>query len=79
MTPSHPDPIILKAIQRHVESPGRDLPQKLTLALGDFYLDLCQRIADLTGCSKTEVIRRSLGLWVTDETLDLLYEPDVEH
>jgi hypothetical protein len=75
MKPSHPDPLILKAIQRHVEAPGCDLPQKLTLVLGDFHLDLCERVAKLTGCSKTEVIRRSLDLWVTDETIDLLF-PD---
>lgn len=73
MTPSHPDPIVLKAISRHVEAPPADLPQKLTLVLGDFHLDLCDRIAALTGCSKTEVIRRSLDLWLTEETLDLLF------
>ena len=75
MTPSHPDPLILKAIQRHVEAPGCDLPQKLTLVLGDFHLDLVSRISERTGASKTEVIRRSLDLWLTEETIDLLF-PD---
>ena len=77
-TPSHPDPVVLEAMSRHRQTPPGALPQKLTLVLGDFHLDLCERVANLTGCSKTEVIRRSLDLWITDETLDLLYVPTVQ-
>jgi len=76
MTPRHPDPIVLEAIHRHEEAPSRDLPQKLTLVLGDFHLALVDRIAERTGASKTEVIRRSLDLWLTEETIDLLF-PDL--
>ena len=73
MNPSHPDPIVLEAIARHDEAPPANLPQKLTLVLGDFHLDLVSRISERTGASKTEVIRRSLDLWLTEETLDLLF------
>ena len=73
MSPAHPDPIILQAHRRHQTEELPDLPKKLTLVLSDFYLDLVHRIAERTGASKTEVVRRSLDLWVTDETLDLLY------
>lgn len=73
MNPSHPDPIILEAVSRHEQAPPRPLPQKLTLVLGDFHLDLIERISERTGVSKTEVVRRSLDLWLTEETLDLLY------
>jgi hypothetical protein len=73
MTPNHPDPVVIDAISRHEAAPPRDLPQKLTLALGDFHLDLVERIAALTGCSKTEVIRAFPDLWLTEETLDLLF------
>ena len=73
MNPNHPDPIVLEAIARHEASPPGGLPQKLTLVLGDFHLDLVERISERTGASKTEVIRRSLDLWLTEETLDLLF------
>lgn len=73
MEARHPDPILLEAIARHDEAPPANLPQKLTLVLGDFHLDLVSRISARTGASKTEVIRRSLDLWLTEETLDLLF------
>ena len=75
MSPAHPNPIILEAHCRHQTDELPDLPKKLTLVLDAFYLDLVHRISERTGASKTEVIRRSLDLWVTDETLDLLYPP----
>jgi hypothetical protein len=73
MKASQPDPIILEAIARHEEAPPAKMPKKLTLVLGDFHLDLVDRIAVLTGSSKTEVVRRSLELWLTEESLNLLY------
>ena len=73
MTPRHPDPIVLEAIARHQQAPPRDLPQKLTLVLGDFHLALVDRICERTGASKTEVVKRSLDLWLTEETIDLLF------
>jgi len=79
MTPTHPDPIVLEAIRRHEEAPPRDLPQKLTLVLGDFHLALVDRICERTGTSKTEVIRRSLDLWLTEQTIDLLFPKTVEN
>jgi hypothetical protein len=72
MTPTHPDPIVLEAIQRHEEAPPRDLPPKLTLVARDFHLTGRPHLWSAQGI-KTEVVRRSLDLWLTEQTIDLLF------